>query len=323
MRRESVNSFFSRRGGDLVILAFSLLLAFFMWSMYRMTGKYSAVFDYKIHVQSNIAGHSRSAISRNSLVIRGQASGFFIFQQRSSVASGKNEIPVAIDSKRLKPYYLQENIFYLLSTDLEEQVQEFLGGDFKLEGVSSDTLFFYFPKQANKKVPVVLKENITFAQQYAAPSEFVVKPDSVVIYGNASVISKINSVETQNVRYSNVDETVQGVVKIQPVKGVSYSDDEVYYSLDVVRYFEDIVTGKIGEENFPSGANVLFIPQDVKIRYRMPFGVKRVFGKEDFRVLVNYDSIGRYNIVRPEIVERPDGLFDVRTEPLFVECLVN
>ena len=92
MRFESVNKFFTRRGGDLIILAFSLLLAFFMWSMFRMTKRYSAVLNYKVVVESNIAGHARSAISENSLVIRGQATGFFIFQQRSGESSGKNNI---------------------------------------------------------------------------------------------------------------------------------------------------------------------------------------------------------------------------------------
>lgn len=323
MRRESVNRFFSRRGGDLVILAFSLLLAFFMWSMYRMTGKYSAVFDYKIYIQSNIAGHSRSAVSSNSLVIRGRASGFYIFQQRSNVDSGKNEIAVSVDSKDLTSYNKGEDIFYLLATDLEEQVQEFLGSDFKLEGISSDTLFFHFPKQANIKVPVVVKENITFAPQYAAPMGMSIKPDSVVIYGDKSIISKITYVETQNVRHSKVDEPVQGVVKLRPVKGVSYSSQEAYYSLNVVRYFENVITLKIEEENFPSGANVLFIPQQVDVRYRMPFNIKKEFQESDFRVMVNYDSIGRSNIVRPMIIEKPEGLFDVRIEPLFVECLVN
>ena len=323
MLKESVNRFFSRRGGDLIILAFSLLLAFFMWSMYRMTGKYSAVFDYKIYIQSNITGHSRSALSSNSLVIRGQASGFFIFQQRSSAASGKNEIPVSVDSKDLRSYSKGEDIFYLLASHIEEQVQEYLGGDFKFEGISSDTLFFHFPKQANIKVPVMVKENITFAQQYAAPTGMSIKPDSVVIYGDESVISKIGYVETHNIRHSKVDGPVQGVIRLRPINGASYSSTEVYYSMNVVRYFEDVITLKIEEEDFPSGANVLFIPQEVKVRYRMPFNIKRVLHESDFKVKVSYDSIGRANIVRPEIVEKPEGLFDIRTEPLFVECLVN
>lgn len=288
-----------------------------------MTGKYSAFFDYKIYMQSNIAGHSRTALSRNSLVVRGQASGFFIFQQRSSVASGKNEIPVSIDSRELKSYDKGEDIFYLPASSLEEQVQEYLGSDFKLEGISSDTLFFHFPKQANIKVPVVLKENITFAQQYAAPMGMSVKPDSVVIYGDETILSKISYVETHNVRYSKVNEPVQGVVKLRPMNGVSFSNTEVYYSMNVVRYFEDVITLKMVEENFPSGANVLFIPQEVKVRYKMPFSIRSSLHESDFKIKVNYDSIGRSNIVRPEIVEKPDGVFDICIEPLFVECLVN
>ena len=131
-----------------------------------MTKRYSAVLNYKVVVESNITGHSRTAVSENALVIRGQSTGFFIFQQRSGESSGKNNIILSLDSKKLKPYNSVENLFYLIASDIEEPVQEFLGSDFKLEGLSSDTLIFHFPKQANKKVPVVVKQNITFAQQY-------------------------------------------------------------------------------------------------------------------------------------------------------------
>ena len=323
MRFESVNKFFTRRGGDLVILAFSLLLAFFMWSMYRMTKRYSAVLNYKVVVESNITGHSRTAVSENALVIRGQSTGFFIFQQRSGESSGKNNIILSLDSKKLKPYNSVENLFYLIASDIEEPVQEFLGSDFKLEGLSSDTLIFHFPKQANKKVPVVVKQNITFAQQYTAPAGMVLKPDSVVVYGNEEVISKIDSVVTQSIRYSNVDAPVQGLVRIQPVRGASYSAEEIYYSMAVVRYFENSMMVKVQGRNFPSGANVLFIPQEVELLYRMPFGARRELSESDFSIIVDYDSIGRSNMVRPLIERKPDGVFDVRTEPLFIESLVN
>lgn len=323
MRFESVNNFFSKRGGDLVILAFSLLLAFFMWSMYRMTKRYSAVLDYKVEVKSNIAGHARSAMSENSLIIRGQSTGFFIFQQRSGVSSGKNVILLSVDSKKLKHYNSREDIYYLLTTEVEEPVQEYLGNDFKLEGVSSDTLFFHFPKQANRKLPVVAKQNITFASQYAAPQAMTLRPDSVVVYGDENIISKIESIVTQNIKYSNVDEPLQGIVALQSMRGVSYSDEEVYYSMPVVRYFESSVKVKVGERNFPSGANVLLIPQELTVLYRMPFASKREINESEFRFVVDYDSIGRSNIVRPVMLQQPEEIFDVRTEPLFMECLVN
>lgn len=323
MRFESVNNFFSKRGGDLIILAFSLLLAFFMWSMYRMTKRYSAVLDYKVEVKSNIAGHARSALSENSLIIRGQSTGFFIFQQRSGVSAGKNVIVLSVDSKKLKHYKDHEDIYYLLTTEVEEPVQEYLGNDFKLDGVTSDTLFFNFPKQANKKVPVQVNHNITFAPQYAAPSGMTLRPDSVVIYGDEKIISKVDSIVTQSIKHSNVDESLQGIVALQTIRGVSYSNEDVYYSMQVVRYFENSLKVKVEGLNFPSGANVLFIPQELTVYYRMPFASKREINDSEFRIVVDCDSIGRSNIVRPILLQHPDGVFDVRTEPRFIECLVN
>jgi len=84
MLPERLNNLFAKRGGDLLILVFSLLLAFFMWGMHRFTQKYSTFFDYKIEADSNIGGRAKSAVSYNSLVMRGKATGFYILQQRLS-----------------------------------------------------------------------------------------------------------------------------------------------------------------------------------------------------------------------------------------------
>ncbi len=319
MRFRWSNKLFAKRGGDTAILVCSLLLAFFMWSMHRMTKRYSAVFDYKIELSSNIEGRAQKAVSHNSLVLRGRASGFFIFQQEYT----SNVLPLSVDAKQLKQMLGERDMFYIKSADIQNMVQEVLGNDIQLENVTSDTLYFQFPRQANKKVPVIATENISFEQQYTAVSDMTLRPDSVVVYGNEDVVSSIEAVHTRFIRANKVSETVQGIVGLQEVNGVRFSDENIYYSLDVVRYFESSVTVKPTVINVPYGSRAAVMPQEITLFYRMQFVDKKEIDAQDFTVIVDYNSIEEANIVKPQIIKQPNGIFDVRTEPKFLECIIN
>lgn len=302
-----------------MILMFSLLLAFFMWSMHRMTRKYSAVLDYKVELSSNIEGRAQSAVSRNSLVLRGKSSGFFIFQQRYL----KQQLPLFVDARQLKMLPNSNDIFYVKSSDIQNKVQEALGNDFQLENVTSDTLYFRFPRQANKKVPIAATESISFDAQYMNFGSLSLRPDSVVIYGNADVIGAIDSVYTKEIKKSGASESVQGIIALKPLNGVRFSDENVYYNLDVVRYFESSVVVKPIVSNVLPGSKAILVPQEITLYYRMRFENKRSIEARDFTLAVDCSELENSNMVMPKIVRQPDDVFYVRFEPKFVECIIN
>lgn len=323
MLPERLNKLFAKRGGDLLILVFSLLLAFFMWGMHRFSQPYSTFFNYKVNIESNIAGRAKYSSSYNSLVLRGKATGFYIVQQRLGEKSNLGSLTLQVDSKLLKAVKERPDFFYLKSVDIKEKVQETLGNDFELESITTDTLYFQIARQANKKVPVAVKQNISFAPQYTALGKVQLRPDSVVVYGNESAIEGVDSVYTQLITEKDADKPVQGVVGIDPVRGVRFSEEQVYYSLQVGRYFEDRVTAKINVVNAPSSVNVIVAPQEVTLRYKMLFENKKEIDATDFQVVVDFNKIGPTNVARPYIVKSPGNIFSVDIEPVFVECIVN
>ena len=60
-----------------------------------------------------------------------------------------------------------------------------------------------------------------------------------------------------------------------------------------------------------------------KIAPKLDKNVRDAYKTLGFKIVVDSDSIGKSNIVRPVIEHTPEGLFDIRTEPVFIECLVN
>ena len=80
-------------GRNWVILAVSLLLAFFMWSVMKLSRNYSSYIRYHVEVTSSIPGRTNSAISVDELVIGAKSKGFDILQ--NSRNSGNNLLHLA------------------------------------------------------------------------------------------------------------------------------------------------------------------------------------------------------------------------------------
>ena len=73
---DKIKKFFSGKGGDMIIFIISLLLAFFMWGIQKLSQDYSSYFNYYILINTNMPGYSESSTSNDVLVERGRASGF-------------------------------------------------------------------------------------------------------------------------------------------------------------------------------------------------------------------------------------------------------
>lgn len=322
-RRSSIDDFYKKRGGDLFVLIFSLLLAFFMWSMYRLSLEYSSVFEYKVNLSTNLVGRSRSAVSQNSVIIRGSASGFSIIQQKIE----DNEISIYMDSQYLKKEGTDGDLFGVNSNDIKGALQSSLGSEFKIESVVSDTLVFAFPKQSYKKVPVKLLSKVTCRPQFAVFSEISTTPDSVYIYGEDDKISTIDYVQTRNIRKNMADSPIQGVVKLSEIEGIRFSESEVYYSIDVQRYYENSCQVSVSVVNDPMGSLVTIFPQEVTVTYWALYR-KRNITPADFSIVADYSQLFNFassseKNIRLELLSAPEELFNVRIVPQYVGCLVN
>ena len=294
-----------------------------MWSMYRLSLEYSSVFEYKVNLSTNLVGRSRSAVSQNSVIIRGSASGFSIIQQKIE----DNEISIYMDSQYLKKEGADGDLFGVNSNDIKGALQSSLGSEFKIESVVSDTLVFAFPKQSYKKVPVKLLSKVTCRPQFAVFSEISTTPDSVYIYGEDDKISTIDYVQTRNIRKNMADSPIQGVVKLSEIEGIRFSESEVYYSIDVQRYYENSCQVSVSVVNDPMGSLVTIFPQEVTVTYWALYR-KRNITPADFSIVADYSQLFNFassseKNIRLELLSAPEELFNVRIVPQYVGCLVN
>lgn len=308
-------------GRNWIILVFSLLLAFFMWSIMKFSGRYSSYVRYRVEVSSNIPGRKDISLSEDVLVIGAKSTGFRIMQNKREKGSGTLVLE-NVEARHFHQYREQGDIFYILPDNIKQKIQDALGTDMQVESFATDTLFFKFPEQSNKKVPVVANSLVSYGKQYMPYGPIMLKPDSVFIYGDKELISQIGQVTTNAIKDGNVSRSLSGVVGLAKLSGIRTSAEEVFYSQEVGRFVEHVVKVPVTIEDAPSYANVALVPQEVTIRFRVPFGNVSTFAAQDFAVEVEYDAILRKDVVKPVITRQPEGILQLDMDPKFVECIL-
>lgn len=306
-------------GRNWLILVFSLLLAFFMWSVMKLSRNYSSYMRFRVEVTTNIEGRRGGAVAEDVLVIGAKSTGFTILQNKN------NDLTTlfleGVDAKLFHKCGTEDK-YALLPEDVRQLVQDVLGKDIKVESFATDTLLFRFPVQTNRKVPVRVQSMISYKEQYMPYASIVVRPDSLLVYGDEEIIGKIEEVSTRMIKVKDVSGSVTGVTQIIPVAGVRFSHEEVFYTQEVGRYVEQKVKVPVRITDMPSYANVAIVPQEVELRLRQPFGAAAKFDIADFEVAVDYNEILVKDAVKPQIVKKPEGILSVVMDPVFVEFVL-
>ena len=101
-----------------------------------------------------------------------------------------------------------------------------------------------------------------------------------------------------------------------------FSQDEVFYTLEVGRYVENTVSVPVTITDAPSYANVAVIPQEVTLRYRQPFGSGIRFAAQDFAVGIYYNDVLQNDVVKLQLIKAPQQVMNVTIEPKFVERIL-
>lgn len=322
MRNESRPKVLKKLGNDWMVLLISLFLAFSVWFIHQMTLKYMVPMKFKVTIVTDLEGYAGESATDDVLVIRATGSGFSIVGLRRS-ANVASSIKLDVPGGKLHRIAGETNLFEVYTRDLTEELYQALGANITINSFDTERLKFRLTPRTHKKVPVLLKSDISCKSQYMVTADLLLKPDSVAVYGDTSVLENINQVETERVAFYGADAPLDGKVKIKPVRGGEISVNEVEYHIDVVRYIE--LTSEVGFSpvGVPSGVNMVMIPSSGTVRYRIPYAMA---GSEDDPpvFVVHYSDYvaSRSGVVVPRLYSAPSDMISYELEPASVECIV-
>ena len=309
---------FNRR--DWAVFLLALLLAFSIWLIHNLSLRYNDYLKVSVTALCNIDGHSDISDNRCEVMARCRTTGYKVLKH--NILSRNKEIKVPFSPSVMKRK--ADDTFYVTSADLHEYSHLIYGDKVTVEFFVSDTLFFRFPEQDHKRVPVYLVHSLSFRPQYINSSEFTCEPDTITIYGDKFKIDKIDKVFTAPIRNSDLYKDIQGLVPIEKMRGIRFSDSEVRYSMSVDRYVEIKKSYQVKTVNVPADKKLLVYPSYIDAVFKCLYPMT-IDATDNVSFVVDYNdfvtSIGGKCTVKA--VDLTDSVISCVIDPVAVDCVLE
>lgn len=298
----------------------SLLLAFSVWFIHNLGQVYISEVTVPVKAFCSLDGRAGSSSNTPEVTAICKASGFNHVRLGWYIRNHTRKLH--LDASQL--HRGEGEMFYLTDRELQEISHSIFGESFVTDHFITDTLFFRFPEENCRKVPVEFVGDLSCKPQYTFSEGIVLDPDSVVVFGEPSVLDAIRSVRTESVIRMDVSKDLKGSVGIRPVKDVRLSVGSVRYRAKVQRCVELTQSYHLKVRNIPEGRELVVLPSEVKVSFICPFPLESD-PREQAVFYVDYaDFEASYRgrcMVR--IDREPDGVLRWTSDPEMVECVVR
>ena len=137
-------------GRDLAVFLLALLLAFSIWLIHNLGLKYNDYLTASVKAECNIEGHTNVSLNTSDVIARCRATGYKAIL--SDIKARRRPVTVTFNPSVMR--HKEDDLFYVLASDLTEYTHLIYGDGVTLEYFVSDSVFFRFPEVDHKKVPV-------------------------------------------------------------------------------------------------------------------------------------------------------------------------
>jgi YbbR domain-containing protein len=189
---------------------------------------------------------------------------------------------------------------FILFTEQLPQINKQLETSQKIISVKPDTLYFDFSKRTNKRVPIRLTYDLSFAKQYGLASQIQLKPSYVNISGPQDELKKINEWYTDTLKLADVQQSVNTRVgvKTNNIVNVSIYPTSVGVKIPVDEFTEKTVEVPLNIINNKDFYNIKLYPKKVKVTFMVPLSRYEEVD-EDF-IIANVD-VNEWKLLRHEL----------------------
>jgi len=163
-----------------------------------------------------------------------------------------------------------------------------------------------------KQIPVSSNIKPKVAPGFTIVGDAQINPDSVLISGPQSLISKINSISTEEVKFENLTDNLKQNIRLvsQSSNKIVVSTNRVEISLDIQKLVEITLTGiPVDIRNAPPNVNVYPRPSTLSLVLEGGGDLLAQLNRNDIIAYLDYNRVkGSPGIEHPAVIEKPPGI---------------
>jgi len=215
----------------------------------------------------------------------------------------------------------------LVTRTLQDKFAMLMSQKISLGDVFPEIISLVQDEKGSKKVPVHLKLDIGFKEQFGLGGEISYTPDSVIVSGPDSIIKYLNHVDTKSMTFRNLDR-VSGYeinLKDPDPKNISYSQEIIKVQIPVYQLSEKKISIPVQIINRQNVDTLQLIPASVSIIYQIPVNKFTMIDPAQFQAIVDGSQIDTSNRepLKIQLITQPRYTYNVRLNPDFVNYLIK
>ena len=183
-----------------------------------------------------------------------------------------------------------KGIIRIPSDALRRSLSDILQGTSRLIATTPEEITCsYFTEQEVTR-PVRLTGEWMPAAEYQLVGEPILSPAQVRLFGASTVLEKIDSVFTEPLALSELNDTTDLRVALQVPKGVRCEKDSISLRIIAERFTEKKVTVPLHAIGVPEGCRVRLFPREVEVTLRVGMSHFAQVDANDVRAVCRYSS---------------------------------
>jgi len=251
----------------LYIFFICCILSSLFWIIIKLSKDYTESLMFPV-VYTNIPGDKVIINNADSvLTLQLKTKGFRLLS--NMLFSKPYSINISLGSF-LKKIKNSNREYYIVTSALYQVIGSQIHYSSDIVAIEPDTLHFVLEKKYTKKVPVKLRLNMSFAQQYELADSIRCQPDSVIVCGTKNIIDTLKFVETVYRSLTNIDAnqylSLDFAEKYKKEKLI-ITPSQAKVSVPVEKYTEASVDLTINIINNPNNNIVRTFPEKTRVTY--------------------------------------------------------
>tara|TARA_B110000037_G_C17068416_1_gene484790 strand:- start:334 stop:1254 length:921 start_codon:yes stop_codon:yes gene_type:complete len=300
---------FIKKNKKLSVFLICLIISIMIWLSMSMSRTYQITYDLPI-VYKNLAIDKK--IAKNPLFLKStiSSSGWDLFTKKI-----KNRT-IEIDLAKF------ESLEVLNFSNTKSIVKEEFSD---LNILEVFPLFFTlkFEKLFSKKVPIKLNVKQNFADNFYLNTPTILIPDSVQITSDSASLKNILFLETQLVTIIETDSSIEKIKIIIP-GNIKSNISGIKVKFDIEEFAEKEFIIPINIENKPKNADLVFYPEEIRLKCLIPFTEFKKIMASDFYISVDFNNIevSKNNTLSLSIGEHPKSVKNIQLEKDEIEFII-
>lgn len=198
--------------------------------------------------------------------------------------------------------YASHGVLRLAPSDLYALLRGTFGSSAQITSISTDSLRLDYTFNPGRRVPIVVRADVTAATGFVISGALRSDRADVVIYSNSADADTITRVYTDRLVRRDLNSTERVSIRLRPIPGVKIVPPSVSVTIPVETLVKKKSTVPITVINVPAKESLLIFPANVDVTYFVPMS-KFNNDLTHVSVVADYNSIQGHKSRMPIYVD--------------------